>query len=238
MKKIGLYIIVVASVFIFIFLINNSSSKNYNIEDYYKIDKQFVDNFYDYSTGSINYDEIKLNYDAYSLLDISMNIEIKNINLDKLIDIRPLMEGHLEKLIADGYSDMVDSLKTNQDYFDFMEKQIIPDDQYYSIINRHPKLKAYPVGELTYSVYHSLTKPEVSWDSTFTPEEKQYFIEKKITIDDGVFLLHAFKTVDNIKKMSDVELEQILVDEYLYKQKMCKKYLALYAINKIYDSTD
>lgn len=238
MKKIALTIIVVVSVFIFIFLINISSKKNYNIEDYYNIDKQFVNKFYDHSTGLIDYDEIKLNYDAYSLLDTSMNIKIKNINLDNLVDIRPLMDEHLEKLIADGYSDMADSLKTNQDYFNFMEKQIIPNDLYYSIINRYPKLKAYPVGELTYSEYHSLTKPEVSWDSMFTPEEKQYFIEKKITIYDSIFLLHAFKTIDNIKKMSDVELEQVLVDEYLYKQKRCKNYLALYAINKIYDSTD
>lgn len=203
------------------------------IESFYQIDKAFVDAFYNLDTKEINYDKIELNYEAYPTLEASMGIEIINIDLDNVNDIRPVLPEYIKTLKDDFEYDGKD-IKTNQDYHDFINKQPVPKSTYENAIEWHPELSVYGLGELTYKIYYDAIEYNEDNSPYFDEEVREYYETKNITERDWIYLDHVYRSFEGVKQLSDEELIDALVEEYEFKQIKCKQYLALYAINKIY----
>ncbi len=204
-----------------------------SIENFYTIDKEFVDSFYDTNTKEINYEEIELNYMAYPTLKPSMSINVINIDLNNVEDIRPVLSEYIETLEKEFDYDG-DYIKTNQDYHDFIGKQPVSESSYKSIISRHPELEEYELGVLTNDIYYEAIKYNEDNPPYFSEEVREYYKPKNITEIDWIYLDYAFRTFEGLKQLSDKELLNALIEEYEFKQRKCKQYLAMYAINKIY----
>lgn len=204
------------------------------IEDFYTIDKDFVDTFYDRDNNTINYDNMELNYEAYPSLEPSFDINTYNIHLDKVPDIRPIFESY-EETINDLDLDVdYGSNLLNLDYHAVIDSLPMSEIAIANAKRFHPELECSDLSSWTNGEFNEFLDQKVLIGGFYNDNELRVLSDYNVTYHDAPILIKEFGSIISWDEKNIRDMKKVIENEYQFKIMKCKQYLAFYSIYKVY----